>query len=164
MIQHERIMGSSISSRLQIVQQLKHSWWRMNYLGKYKVDSNRSADIPTRKMYIKLVESVRQMGAKVLVFSCLHTCKKWVDGMGSGWTAFSVDWCCCYPSLRNARIGRRSRRRKGSKTTGSKSRLNKKFIDDKQGLKIWLNRSKFQVFLDQPNIKFFQQGVFCVDC
>ncbi|KAG9305437.1 hypothetical protein G9A89_021155 [Geosiphon pyriformis] len=32
----------------------------------------RSADIPTRKKYIKLVKSVRDMGGKVLIFSSLH--------------------------------------------------------------------------------------------
>ncbi|CAG8567323.1 11734_t:CDS:10 [Dentiscutata heterogama] len=32
----------------------------------------RSADIPTRKKYINLVESVRSIGGKVLIFSSLH--------------------------------------------------------------------------------------------
>lgn len=32
----------------------------------------RSADISTRKKYIELVESVRAIGGKVLIFSSLH--------------------------------------------------------------------------------------------
>jgi len=32
----------------------------------------RAADIPTRRRYIRLVESVRSMGGKVLIFSSLH--------------------------------------------------------------------------------------------
>lgn len=33
----------------------------------------RASDIPTRRLYIAFVEKVRKSGAKVLIFSTLHT-------------------------------------------------------------------------------------------
>ena len=41
----------------------------------------RSADIPTRKTYIHLVENVRQTGGTVLVFSSLHTSGERLTGL-----------------------------------------------------------------------------------